>query len=111
MPEEKREQQSANVRSINIRVGHDNNAAVAQLRDVKAAFFFAVTVFFLRFADAGADGGDHGLDLVVLEELIFARFLDIDQFAANREDRLITPVASLLGRAAGRIALHNIKLG
>ena len=59
----------------------------------------------------GADRGDHRLNLVVLEKLIFARFLDVDQLAADRQDRLITPIASLLGRTAGGIALDDVKLG
>ena len=62
-------------------------------------------------ADAGADRGDHRLDFGVLEHLIEARLLHVDQLAANRKNRLVTPVASLLGRAAGRIALDDVKLG
>ena len=64
-----------------------------------------------RLADAGADGGDHRLDFLVLENLVEPRFLDVDQLAADRQDRLITAVASLLGRAAGGIALDNVELG
>ncbi len=62
-------------------------------------------------ADAGADGRDHRLDFVVLEHLVEPRFLDVDQLAANRQDRLVTPVASLFGRAAGGIALDDVKFG
>jgi len=51
------------------------------------------------------------LDLIVLEELVFARFLDVDQLAANWQNRLITSVASLLGGAAGGVTLDNVKLG
>ena len=85
--------------TIDVRVRHDDNPTVAQLRDVEAAFVFAIAILF-RFADARADRRDHRLDLVVLEKLILARFLDVDELAANWQDRLITPIASLLGGAA-----------
>ena len=68
-------------------------------------------VFILRLADAGADRGDHRLDFRVLERLVEARLLHVDQLAANRKNRLETPVASLLGGAAGGIALDDVKLG
>ena len=46
-----------------------------------------------------------------LRTLIEARFLDVDQLAANRQDRLVTSVAALLGGATGGVTLDNIKLG
>ncbi len=48
---------------------------------------------------------------MILERLIEAGLLDVDQLAANRKNRLVTPVAALLGRATGRIALDDVKLG
>src|SRR5262249_33443444 len=114
LPKEEGQKQRANVRTVDVRIGHDDDATVTQLRYVKAAFFlFAVSVVavFTRSSDAGADRGDHRLDLGVSEKLIFARFLDIDQLAANRQDRLITSIASLFGRAAGGITLDDVKLG
>ena len=110
LPVEKCQQQGPNVGAVHIGVGHDDDAAVAQLRQVEAAFILAVAVF-ARFADAGADGGDHRLDLRVFEKLIFARFLHVDELAANRQDRLVTAVAALFRRASGGIALHDVKLG
>ena len=62
-------------------------------------------------ADAGADGGDERLDFRVLQHLVEARFLDVDDLALDREDRLETPVAALLGRAAGGVALDDVELG
>ena len=98
------------MRAVHVGIGHDDDPAVAQLGDIETAFVLAVAILF-RFADAGADGRDHRLDFGVLEDLIVARFLDVDQFAANRQNRLVTPVASLLGGAAGRIAFDDVKLG
>ena len=99
------------MRAVHVGIGHDDDAAVAQLRDVEGRFVLAVAAFVFRLADAGADGGDHRLDFGVLEHLIEARFLDVDQLAADRQNRLVTPVAALFGRAAGGITLDDVKLG
>ena len=99
--------------AVDIGVGHDNDAAVAQLLNVESAFV-RLTIFFsvfLRLADAGADGGDHRLDFGILERLIEARFFDVDEFAADGEDGLVTPIASLFRGASGGVALDNVELG
>ena len=67
--------------------------------------------FALAVADAGADGGDHRADFVVLKHLVEPRLLDVDELAANRQDRLELPVAALLGRAAGGVTLDDVELG
>ncbi len=102
LPVEKREQQRADVRAVHVGVGHDDDFVIAQLRDVERAFALAV-------ADARADGRDHRADFVVLKNLVEPRFLDVDQFAANRQNRLKFPVASLLRRAAGGITFDDIQ--
>ena len=58
----------------------------------------------------GADGGDEGLDLEVLEHLVEAGPLDVEDLAADREDRLAQRVAGGDGRAAGRVALDDEQL-
>ena len=101
---EKGQQQGADVRTIHIGVRHDDDFVVAQFFDVKRAFTLAI-------ADAGADGGDHRADFIVLQHFVQPRFLDVDQFAANRKDRLEFTVAALLGGATGGITFDDIKLG
>jgi len=59
-------------------------------------------------AEARADGGDQGTDLIVIEDLVDARLFDIEHLAAQRQDRLRLAVAPLLGGAAGRVALDEI---
>ena len=61
-------------------------------------------------ADAGADGGDQRLDLVVLQHLVEAGPLDVEDLAADRQDRLDAGVAGLRGRAAGGVALDDEQL-
>ena len=97
--EEEGEDERADVRAVDVGVGHDDDLVVARLLEVELV------------ADAGADGADHGEDLVVLQHLVDARLLDVDDLAAQRQDRLEAAVAGLLGRAAGRVALDEVELG
>ena len=92
---EEREHQGADVGAVDIGVGHDDDLVVARLLDVEL------------LADAGSDGGDQRADLLVREHLVDAVLLDVDDLAAQREDRLGVAVAALLGRAAGRVALDD----
>src|SRR5688500_19925745 len=62
-------------------------------------------------AAAGADRGDQRAEVGRAQHLVEARPLDIEDLAAEREDRLELPVAPLLGRTAGRIALDQEELG
>ena len=60
--------------------------------------------------DAGAERGDQRLDLGVLQHPVDARLLDVDDLAADRQDRLVHRVAATLGRAAGAVALDDVDL-
>ena len=97
------QQQRADVRTVHIGVRHDDDFVVAQLLDVERAFAFAI-------ADARAHGGDHRANFIVLKHLVQPRLLDVDQLAANRENRLKFPVATLLRRATGGITFDDIQL-
>ena len=78
------------MRTVHVRVGHDDDLVVAEFFNIECSLALAV-------ADARADGGDHRADFVVLKHLVQARLLDVDQFAANGQNRLEFPVASLFG--------------
>src|SRR2546423_14618276 len=84
----------SNMRTIHVCIRHDDDPAVTQLGDIKASFVLTIAILFW-FADARSDGGDHRLNLVVFKKLVLARFLDIDEFAADRQNRLITPIPPL----------------
>src|SRR2546430_16762074 len=87
---EKREQQSADMRSVNIGVRHDDNAVVAQFRDI-----------VLVLAYTGSQGLDQGHDLLGGDQLVEPRFFDIQYLAFQRQDRLELAVTALFGRTAG----------
>ena len=76
----------------------DDDLVVADLRDVELV------------ADAGADGRDQRLDLGVLEHLVDAGPLDVEDLAPDGQDRLVLRVAGVHGRAAGRVALDDEEL-
>ena len=96
---EEREQQRADVRAVHVGVGHDDDAVIAELRQVE--------VFG---ADAGAERGDDGADLGRAQHLVEPGALDIEDLAAQRQHRLIAAVTRLLGRAAGGITLDQEEL-
>src|SRR5206468_2979466 len=76
-------------------VGHEDDLVVAQLRDVELV------------VHAGAERGEDAADLLVAEDLVDPRLLDVEDLPADRQDRLEAPVASLLGATAGRIPLDD----
>jgi hypothetical protein len=96
---EEGEQQRADVRAVDIRIGHDDDAVVAQLVGV-----------VLLLADTAPERGDERRDLGRGEQLVEARALDVEDLALQRQDRLELAVAPLLGRAAGGVAFHQVEL-
>ena len=98
------------MRTVHVGIGHNNDPPVAQLRDIEISFLLTVAILFW-LSNAGTDGGDHRLDLVVLEKLIDPCLLNVDQFAPNGQDRLISAITALLGRTTCGVALNNVKLG
>ncbi len=99
VPEEKRQEQRADVRTVDVRIGHENNLVIAQFSRVE-----------IVLADAGAKRGNDGANFLVPQHFVVARLFDVEDFSLEREDRLILAVASLLRRAAGRFALDHEQL-
>jgi hypothetical protein len=87
------------VGAIDVRVGHDDDAVIAQLRDVEVVL-----------ADSAAERGDQRADFGGRQHLVETRALDVEDLALERQDRLGTPVASLLGRTACGIAFDQEQL-
>src|SRR5262249_8659330 len=97
--EEERQQQGADVRAVHVGVRHQDDLVVTQLREVE-----------LLRADARAHRRDEQTDFIVGDNLVVPRLLRVDDLAAQRQDRLRLAIASLLGRAAGGIALDEEEL-
>jgi len=88
------------VGAVDVGVGHQDDAVVAQLLDIE-----------LVAADAAAERGDERADLGAAEHLVEARLLDVQDLALERQDGLGAAVAALLGGAACRVALDDEEFG
>ncbi|MDQ0588446.1 hypothetical protein QFZ47_002555 [Variovorax paradoxus] len=95
--------------AVDVGVGHDDDAVVAQLGDVEVVGA-AARAGGARAADAGAQRRDHREDFVAGEQLLVARLFHVQDLAAQRQDGLELPVAALLGGTAGGVALHQVDL-
>ena len=87
--------------AVDVGVGHQDDLVVAELLDVEVP----------PLADAAAERRDERADLREREHLVEARALDVEDLALEREDGLKLPVAPLLRRAAGAVALDDVDLG
>ena len=98
LPVEECQQERADVRSVDVGVGHDHDLVVAPLAEIGVG------------ADAGADRGYDTADLLVGEDLILPALVGVDDLAAQGEDRLVLAVPAPLRRTAGRITLDEVQL-
>ena len=87
------------MRAVHVGIGHDDDLVIAELFDVEL------------LADARAERGDDGLELVVAVDLVGARLFHVQHLAPEGEDGLEARVASLRGGAACGIALDDVDLG
>ena len=100
LAEEEGEQQRADVTSVHVRVGHDDDLAVAQLAQVKVVL-----------ADAAVQRLNDRADLFEAQDLVEASFFDVEDFTLERQDGLGLVVAPALGAATGRVAFDQVDLG
>ena len=90
--------------AVDIGIGHNNHAAVTQLIEVqRLAVVFG--------SDRHAERSEDIADLLVLEDPVLHRLLDIQYLTPQRHDSLKIPVAALFGRTACGIALDEENLG
>ncbi len=87
------------MRAVHVGVRHDHDLVIAQLLDVEVVA-----------SDAGAHRLDERADFLGTEHPVEAGTLDVEDLALQGKDRLDVPVAALLGRAAGRVALDQEQL-
>ena len=93
--EEEGQHQCADVRTVDISIGHDEDLVVAHFADIKLV------------ANTGAQRGDNRHQFIVAVDAVGACFFDIQHLAPQRQDGLNVGVSAHLGRAACRIALHD----
>src|SRR3954471_4690488 len=95
LAEEQREDERADVRAFHVGVRHEDHLVVAGALEVELV------------AHAGPDRRDERLDLLVAQHLVDARTLHVEDLAAQGQHGLRVAVATLLGRAAGGVALDD----
>ena len=86
------------MRSVHIRIGHDDDAVIAYLGDVEI------------LPDASSDGYGEVLDLLMVQELVRTGLLDVEDLSSEREDGLERAVPSLLGASSCGVSLHDVQL-
>src|SRR5262249_38089498 len=99
VPEEESQEQSTNMRSVNIGIRHNDDAVIADLLDIKVVP-----------TDTSPKGGDEHLDFLAAEHFVEARLFDVQNLAPERENSLEITVTSLLRRPSCRVALNEINL-
>jgi len=99
LAEQERQQQRPDVAAVDVGVGQQDDLVVADLLDVEV------------LAEAGADGRDERLDLGVLQHLVDPGAFDVEDLAADGQDRHDPRVAGVLGGSPRRVALDDVELG
>ena len=96
---EEGEQQGADVGTVHVGVGHDHDSVVTEVLHIEVLTL-----------DPQAQGGDQRLNLSVLVDLGVVGLLDVEDLAPQRQDRLETTVAALLGGATSGVTLNDVCL-
>ena len=87
--------------AVDVGVGHDDDPVVAELREVEAV---------ADALDPGPERDDQRPDVLAGDDLVEARLLDVEDLAAERQDRLEAAIAALLRRATRGVALDDEQL-
>lgn len=99
VPVEQRQQQDADVRAVDIGIGHHDDLVVSGLFDVEAC------------AGSCADHLDDGCAFLVGQHLRERCLLHVEDFASNRQQRLETGITGGLGCAQCGITLDDEQFG
>ena len=89
LPIEECQQQCSNVGAVDIGVCHDDHLVIPPLAEIGLRSY------------ACTDGRDHTPHLFVGQHLVFPALVGIDDFASQRQDRLILAEPATFGRATG----------
>ncbi len=95
---EEGQQQRTDVRAVDVSIGHDDDAVVAQFVRV-----------VLVTTDTTAQRGDQRCHFLRGEHFVETRFLDVKDFTLQRQNRLVLTVTPLLRRAARGVPFHQVQ--
>ncbi len=109
LAEEERQEKRPDVAAVHVGVRHEDDLVIPRARDVERFLVRLVAVFLLS-TNAGAERQNQRADFVAGQHFVEASFLDVENLALERENRLELAIAPLLGGAAGRISLDDEQL-
>lgn len=95
---EEGQQQRTDVRAVDVRIGHDDDAVITQFVRV-----------VLVATNAAAERGDERRYFLRREHLVEARFLNVEDFTLQRQNRLVLAVTALLCRTARGVPFHKVQ--
>ena len=84
--------------AVDVRIRHQNNLVVARLLNIEV------------ITNAGAESGNHRLNLGVGESTVQASALDVQDLTAQRQNSLGVRVTTLNSRTTRRVTLHQVNL-
>ena len=93
------------MRTVDVCIGHDDDLVVARLGDIEIAAVAGTR------RDAAADRGNQRLNGVTRERAMVTNTFDVQNLAAQGQNRLDVSAAAVLGRTACRVALYDEELG
>ncbi len=80
------QQQSSDVRPVDICIGHDDDPVIPQFADIE-----------IILADSGTQRSDQRRDLIGGQHSVKTRLFHVQDLSFKGEDGLVAPVARLLG--------------
>ena len=93
---EESQQQSSDMRTVNIGIGHNYNFMIATFIGIK-----------IITSDTGAQSGNNRADFSRIKHFIKTGAFNVQNFTAQRHNRLIFTIASLLSRTTRGISFHD----
>ena len=91
--------------TVDVCIGHDDDLVVARLGDIEVAAVAGTR------RNATADSGNQRLNGVARECAMVTNALDVQNLAAQGQNRLDVSAAAVLGRTACRVTLYDEELG
>lgn len=82
--------------SVDIGIGHDDNFMIAAFVGIE-----------IVTSDTGAKRGNDGSDFGGIQHLVKTGTFNVQNFTAQRHNRLIAAMTPLFGRTAGGISLND----
>ena len=81
--------------SVHVSIGHDDDLMISQLVQVEV------------LSDTAAEGCDHVLDLIGVQDLIKSGLLNVQDLTSQRKDGLTLTVTSVLGGSTCGVSLYQ----